>query len=234
MASTFVTLSWNTSGILSTGRGYILRVKMEANDEAVIRKDKEFPASWQQFKNDPIQAGHNTLKVVKQYEDIEVGMKMNSYTVNGLKPGQSYVFELCLRKEEYIIPISHATLTTRGSGYESDLGIKTDYVSLFAVTIVLSGLITTCLVMSILRMVRFHHVFYHKNAGDSVSQREMIVSPSDHSTVTNNSCAPVNVNNSSGSSSVVTNSICNRSVLSGDQSRLVENEVTSPVDETVA
>ena len=27
MASTFVTLSWNTSGALSTGRGYILQVK---------------------------------------------------------------------------------------------------------------------------------------------------------------------------------------------------------------
>ena len=27
MASTFVTLSWNTSGALSTGRGYILQVQ---------------------------------------------------------------------------------------------------------------------------------------------------------------------------------------------------------------
>jgi len=27
VASTFVTLSWNTSGALSTGRGYILQVK---------------------------------------------------------------------------------------------------------------------------------------------------------------------------------------------------------------
>jgi hypothetical protein len=42
---------------------------------------------------------------LKQYEDIDVGLKMNSYTVNGLGPGRAYLFELCLRKDVYIIPI---------------------------------------------------------------------------------------------------------------------------------
>ena len=42
---------------------------------------------------------------VRQYEDIDVGLKMNSYTVNGLTPGVTYLFQLCLRKENYIINI---------------------------------------------------------------------------------------------------------------------------------
>ena len=55
---------------------------------------------------------------------------MNSYTVNSLEPGVEYLFELCLRKEKYIIPISSTLLTTRNSGYEVALGIETDYVTL--------------------------------------------------------------------------------------------------------
>lgn len=62
--------------------------------------------------------------------DIDVGLKMNSYTVNSLEPGVEYLFELCLRKEKYIIPISSTLLTTRNSGYEVALGIETDYVTL--------------------------------------------------------------------------------------------------------
>ena len=38
---------------------------------------------------------------VKRYMDIDVGLKMNSYTVNGLQPGIEYLFELCLRKGIY-------------------------------------------------------------------------------------------------------------------------------------
>ena len=59
---------------------------------------------------------HDENQNVKRYMDIDVGLKMNSYTVNGLQPGIEYLFELCLRKEEYIIPISSTLLTTRNSG----------------------------------------------------------------------------------------------------------------------
>ena len=144
-------------------------------------------------------------EIVKQYEDIDVGLKMNSYTVNGLTPGHTYLFQLCLRKESYVITISSTTLTTRYSGFEVELGIETDYVSLFAVAIVLTGIVTTCLVMSIVRLVRYRH--FSKETGDTLSQREMITSPSDHSSV---NCV---------------------NYMTGDESRLVDNEVTSPTDE---
>ena len=80
----------------------------------------------------------------QQYEDIDVGLKMNSYTVNGLGPGQAYLFELCLRKERYVIPISSMVLTTKNSGFEVEMGIETDYVSLFSVAIILSSMVTVC------------------------------------------------------------------------------------------
>jgi hypothetical protein len=196
-----VTLSWNTSSILTTGRGYILRVKSSKNDHLVA----------------------NDL-VVKQYEDIDVGIKMNSYTVNGLLPGHTFIFELCLRKAEYIIPISSVQLTTKGSEFEDGLGIETDYVSLVCVAAILSIAALTCLITSVIRVIRFHEALLVRKQGDSLSQREMIISPSDHSSVvSNNLHVTVSSNN------------CNRSILSsGDQSRLVDNEVASPVDETFA
>ena len=88
---------------------------------------------------------------VKRYMDIDVGLKMNSYTVNGLQPGIEYLFELCLRKEEYIIPISSTLLTTRNSGYEVALGIETDYVTLVTVTLILTTLVISCFALSFLR-----------------------------------------------------------------------------------
>ena len=141
-----------------------------------------------------------------QYEDIDVGLKMNSYTVNGLAPGHSYLFELCLRKERYVIPISSMVQTTKNSGFEVEMGIETDYVSLFSVAIILSSMVTVCFTLSLFRMWQYYY-YYHSAGGpispsngcggvgggrggipsrkdaDSLSQREMIVSPSDHSSV---------------------------------------------------
>ena len=89
--------------------------------------------------------------------DIDVGLKMNSYTVNNLEPGVEYLFELCLRKESYIIPISSTLLTTRNSGYEVALGIETDYVTLGAVTVILTTLVISCFAISFLRW--YGHIF---------------------------------------------------------------------------
>ena len=96
---------------------------------------------------------------IKQFMDIDVGLKMNSYTVNNLEPGVEYLFELCLRKESYIIPISSTLLTTRNSGYEVALGIETDYVTLGAVTVILTTLVISCFAISFLRW--YVHVFWN-------------------------------------------------------------------------
>jgi hypothetical protein len=196
VASTFVTLSWNTSGALSTGRGYILQVK------------RVHPVSDQ------------TPAHVKRYMDIDVGLKMNSYTVNGLQPGMPYLFELCLRKEQYIIPISSTILTTRNTGYEVKLGIETDYVTLITVTLILTTLVISCFALSLLRWYTYHnHMVHISSKGDSSSQREMIMSPSEHSSVT--------FPNYSGSGTT------NTGIASGDESRLMDHEVTSPTEDVV-
>ena len=129
--------------------------------------------------------------LVKQYEDIDVGLKMNSYTVNGLAPGVTYLFQLCLRKENYVINISSTTLTTKNSGFEIEAGIETDWITILAVALVLVGLTATCITLSILRWWRYHAYLIRARAksqlvkgAETSSQREMITSPSDHSNFT--------------------------------------------------
>ena len=130
---------------------------------------------------------------------------MNSYTVNGLTPGATYLFELCLRKENYVINISSATLTTKNSGFEVEAGIETDWITILSVALILVGLTATCIVLSIIRWWRYHTYLVRVraksklakgvgNSNDTSSQREMITSPSDHSSVAANanatSCLP--------------------------------------------
>ena len=136
---------------------------------------------------------------VRQYEDIDVGLKMNSYTVNGLSPGVTYLFQLCLRKEKYVINISSATLTTKNSGFEVEAGIETDWITILSVALILIGLTATCIIISIIRWWRYHTYLVRVKAksklvkggvnNDTSSQREMITSPSDHSSVAANNTA---------------------------------------------
>ena len=283
VGSTFVTLSWNTSSSLSTaGRGYILQVAKERDD-----------------------GGEE--EIIKQYEDIDVGLKMNSYTVTGLAAGEPYLFRLCLRRGgggggggsrfrygggsqvgSHVIPVSSAVLVTRPSGFEADLGIETDYASLAAVAGALTALLGSCVGISVVRFWRYN-TYYAKDlrragrgrsvvgvgcasGGDTSSQREMIASPSDHSSVTASSGGMVKKSPSSGTSaagasmSASASMACCRSachapngvssisaaaavqpqvgpvshpppppssVRTGEQSRLMDNEVTSPVEEIV-
>jgi hypothetical protein len=201
VASTFVTLSWNTSGAaLSSGRGgYILQVRDSASASD---------------------------RPLKQYEDIDVGLKMNSYTVNGLAPGRDYVFELCLRRESYVMPISSARLRTRASHFQTALGIETDYASLCAVAVALVVLVCACAVVSSRRLWLFSSRQKKRSSAaarfcgvarqDSLSQREMILSPSDHSSTGANYGVSVSANSDEDAE---------------DKSRLVDHEISSPVED---
>ena len=62
---------------------------------------------------------------VKRFEDIDVGLKsLSSYTVSGLAPGVEYVFELCLKKGNFVIGITSAVYRTKRQGFEADAGIQ--------------------------------------------------------------------------------------------------------------
>jgi Leucine-rich repeat (LRR) protein len=252
VASTFVTLSWNTSGALSTGRGYILQVKraypasiLAAASAPQASNSKDAGASGKPTtgtsKASQVVAGDESQdNNVKRYMDIDVGLKMNSYTVNGLQPGIEYLFELCLRKEEYIIPISSTLLTTRNSGYEVALGIETDYVTLVTVTLILTTLVISCFALSFLRWYTYHnHLVHMRSKGDNSSQREIIMSPSEHSSVTYpNLLLPPNVTTTNGGCGISAErpqtAASEVAILaSGDESRLMEHEVTSPTEEVV-
>ncbi len=70
VADTFVTLSWNTSRSLA--RDFVLQVTPSEDD------------------HDP----HMTT----EYSNIEVGLKMASYTLSSLRPSTAYNIRLCMKK----------------------------------------------------------------------------------------------------------------------------------------
>ncbi len=164
---------------------------------------------------------------LRQYEDIDVGLKMNSYTVSGLSPGQAYLFTLCLRKANYVLAISSAELTTRNSEFQRALGIQTDYVTVAAVAGVLSLLAAACVGAAVARIWRYAA---YRRSGAAAKRRhcgrgkrrcdeEMIItSPSDHSS----SAVAASVSASTSSQQVV---------VTCDAARLMEHEVTSPIEE---
>ncbi|TRY70275.1 hypothetical protein TCAL_11549 [Tigriopus californicus] len=282
VASTFVTLSWNASGSLSTGRGYILQVRQATppvipsprngrtksasipdqtlNRDALNAKDLVSsypedppfagvePLDSAPRPEGPVPASLSTPPVqylIKQYEDIDVGLKMNSYTVTGLSPSHTYLFQLCLRKDVYVITISSTQLTTKSSDFQMALGIETDYVSILIVSLAIIGFVGSCVLVNVIRFWRFHW----PGDPDSLSQREMIASPSEHSSVVNT--IPGNPSpylTRSLRQKFRTSEAANyspflrkeapmsrvRSVCSGDESKLVEHEVLSPLDDIKA
>ena len=155
---------------------------------------------------------------IKQFDVIDVGLKMSSYTVGGLAPGVDYLFELCLRKENFVIVINSAVFKTKDEGYEVGLGIQTDWVTLLAVALVLTVIVVTCIFLGMIRWWRFHTYRLRSKDKDTSSQKEMISSPSDHSSVGASAVLGPPESPEPGSTT-------------GDESRLVDHEVTSPVDE---
>lgn len=162
IAATFVTLSWNTSQSLS--RDFILQV------EAVS-------------SSSPVAARGGALKSIKnpvhQYNNIEVGHKMNSYTISDLRPSSDYNVMLCLKKNKHIIPVSSLRLTTRPESYMHQLGIVKDYTAMTAVVVVLGLFTISCLSLTLFRVYRFKAIFECSLQSDSMSTKDMIVSPSE-------------------------------------------------------
>jgi hypothetical protein len=70
VADTFVTLSWNTSRSLA--RDFVLQVTPEDD--------------------------HDPHMTTTEYSNIEVGLKMASYTLSSLRPSTAYTIRLCMKK----------------------------------------------------------------------------------------------------------------------------------------
>ena len=189
IAATFVTLSWNTSQSLS--RDFILQVE---NVPAVAS------------------SSHSSLRSIKnpilQYSNIEVSHKMNSYTISDLLPSTTYNVLLCLQKTSHVIPVSVLRVTTRPESYMHQLGINKDYTALTAVVVVLGMVTLSCISLTIFRLYRFKYSI----EADSLSTKEMIISPSEPDSLLSLYIGP-------------------QIIQVWDNRKLIENEVASPQDE---
>ena len=89
MASTFVTLSWNTSGALSTGRGYILQVK-RAYPASILAA-----ASAPQASNSKDAAGASGRQTTGTSKASQ-GMFMELRNTKKVYPAFENLFHVCL------------------------------------------------------------------------------------------------------------------------------------------
>ena len=138
IASTFLTLSWNTSQALS--RDLILQVEKvsPSTQDNSLQSDR---GSVQSIPN-PIQ----------QHTNLEVGHKMNSYSISDLQPSTSYNVILCVEKNNHNIPVSSLRVTTRPESYMKELGIKKDYTSMTFLAFILGVACTFCISLSGFRL----------------------------------------------------------------------------------
>ena len=139
IASTFLTLSWNTSQSLS--RDLILQVE---------RLSSSTPQNSLQSDSGVVNSLQNP---VQQNSNLDVGHKMNSYTVSDLLPSTSYNAVLCIEKNSHKIPVSSLRVTTRPESYMKELGNKKDYTSLTLLAFFLGVASTFCITLSVTQNV---------------------------------------------------------------------------------
>ena len=162
-----------------------------------------------------------------EYSNIEVGLKMASYTISGLRPSTTYTIQLVMKKgqQHHLMEVSTMRLRTRPEHYLVDLGIEKDYTAMVAVGSVLVVLAASCLGLSAFRLYQLRcccrldlmeaAVGGDGEDDDNRSTKQILSSGSEPSSITGLSSA----------SSMV------RSGKGGDRSRLVDNEVASPTDD---
>jgi hypothetical protein len=211
VADTFVTLSWNTSRSLA--RDFVLHVLQEhAGDVNATRSSSAASA--------PL-----------EYSNIEVGLKMASYTISGLRPSTTYTISLVMKKGggQHSMTVSSMRLRTRPEHYLVDLGIEKDYTAMVAVGGLLVVAAASCLGLSAWRLYKLRCCCRLDQLGggeggeedDNLSTKQILSSGSEPSSI-----AGLSVSRSGGGGGGG-----GRSSSSGDKSRLVENEVASPTDD---
>lgn len=210
IAASFVTLSWNTSQSLA--RDYILQV--HAGSLASVRCED-----------------HPFL----QYDNIEVNHKMNSYTISALAPDTVYSVMLCLDKNSHKIPISKLEIRTRPKSYMVQLGIVKDYTAIVAVVLVLGLAGFSCIALTVFRLYRFRCLVMTESLD---TKNIMSASPSEAESWTRDMDTveyPCKLSPRSYPTWAVEKERQEKAVNAPcdmrEKSKLMENEVASPVDD---
>ncbi|XP_046986030.1 leucine-rich repeat neuronal protein 1-like [Schistocerca americana] len=98
--------------------------------------------------------GHYLLRYNNQVIRFQVGVRIHSYTVHGLKPGTHYHFSLCIERDGYVFEIGSTELTTREDGFMRTLGINRNYSTAISLSVMAGALAATCASACLLRIYR--------------------------------------------------------------------------------
>ena len=61
------------------------------------------------------------------FSKLDVGHKMNSYTIPDLVPSTHYILELFLQRNKHMVKISSLLVTTKQEDYIKEYGIRKNY-----------------------------------------------------------------------------------------------------------
>jgi len=151
-----------------------------------------------------VQGDHDSSEPL-EFGNIEVGLKMSSYTISNLEPSKTYKIRLCMKKGVYTIGVSSTIVKTQPEHFMEGLGIVTDYTSIILVSLVLVILGSTCCCVSCFRLYKLRCLV----ESDTISTKQIISSGSEPSSIAGLS----------------------NHVMEKEKSRLVENELLSPTED---
>lgn len=115
-------------------------------------------------------------------KSISTGVKVHSYTLSGLHPGETYIIWLCLQRQEYVIRLGSLQVTTRDEGFLLMLGIRTNYLSVILVAAGASLIVFSCLGTCLVRLYKWRRRHHNEMVlSDNTSQRCFAESGSAHS-----------------------------------------------------
>lgn len=229
-----MTLSWNTSRSLA--RDFVLHVLAETAFATLDRLNA--------FTNH----AHNSSSDPLEYSNIEVGLKMSSYTVSGLKPSTAYTIKLCMKKGGHLMYVSSTRVVTKRENYMHQLGIEKDYTLLVGVSLILMAFTVVCLGVSTARLYRLRRLISRGvgaagilgSAGDlcsedNLSTKQIMSSGSEPSSIAAGVVIVQGGGGGVGGGSAAGSLRSNSCYLATEKekSRLVEHEAATPTEDVV-
>jgi len=131
VASTFLTISWNISQ--SFTKDLLLQVQQ-------------------------LDHNYNPTELPQTFSKLDVGHKMNSYTIPDLVPSTHYILELFLTRNSHQVKISSLLVTTKQEDYIKEYGIRKNYSAIILLATIVGLLVTLCVVVMVLRICRIKNI----------------------------------------------------------------------------